>query len=117
MKKIILIIVIFILAAGFLVTPAFSRERGLTKEEERVLDRYETEYVESTRQLLTSHALDYSGINMTKTMDENGVIEYTMCIHNERIDGMTVLEQRKLKEELSQISFGKENISITLAFI
>lgn len=60
----------------------------------------EQEYVKEIKSCLREKGYENSGVMMTRVVDENGKREYTITIHNKRINKLSEEEKKNLQKEL-----------------
>jgi len=76
----------------------------------------EDDYVRQIRQLLDEKLLIHSGVTMTKISFGDGHVEYTVKIHNNRIDRLSSKQQKELLEELGRLYFDLPDCAVYFEF-
>lgn len=88
----------------------FDLNNPLIKEEEKSC-------VEQVKKVLEEHKCKNSGVTITKTIDIQGMRQYQVTIHHDKINKMTDTEKRELCQDLEEIKFKQENFTISYNFI
>lgn len=65
----------------------------------------EQEYVSEIKAVLSEMGYSNSGVTLRRVSDEEGNRIYTIMIHHQRIDSLSVEEKEKLKKQLGMAEF------------
>lgn len=110
---IVLVIVIVFCVAGTV--------KGKNNAEERVEKHYlasvEKEYRQEVKEILQKEGYKQSGITMTRVIQENGNIDYTVKIHHKKLGKLSKLQKEELQKELNRIDFAVESVSFCHEFL
>ncbi len=91
-----------------------------SNKDERQLGLYyreqEQQLVRDTRNYLNESGFTNSGVTLTSVID-NGMREYTITIHHDKIHRMDETEREILKAELATFVFAEENCSFSHEFL
>ena len=77
----------------------------------------EKEYEAQVRRLLEERLFANSGVMMTKVIYGDGYVEYTVQIHNDRIDRLPACEQESLIRQLELLEFPLPDSTVCHEFI
>ncbi len=113
MKKVVVFIIFAIFFLGMRVT-AYSGNRGLSEEELRQLDQYEVTYKKNVMEVLSDNYMENSGLNMNKTIDEDGHIEYVISIYYGKADRMRTERMDRIISSIQEIPFEYEDAGFSV---
>lgn len=110
---IILVFIIAFCTAG--TVKSISKED--TQAKEAYYQEMEKEYLAQVRTYLNSRGFFNSGVTMTRITTEEGVREYSVVIHNSRINALSDTEKTDLKEDLEELYSGMEECIFSHEFL
>lgn len=100
-------LLILVTALSFAGT-VMSRTDFNAAELEGYYQEEEARLVEDTRAYLNGHGLKNSGVMLTRVVEADGRREYTVTVHHQDIDKMTLEEREALALELAELDFSDE---------
>lgn len=86
------------------------------QEQSEQLEQLEKDYLRNVRDLLEEYTLYNSGVTMTKVIYENGGMEYTVTIHNSRLESLSRVKLGELERDLSCTKLSLEGVCIQYRF-
>lgn len=113
----IVTLVLVIISAFFMGETAISQSKSKLKAGSSAYHEMEKEYLKSTRKLLREKGYENSGVNLTKTIDEEGNRTYTVKIHNSKINALEKEEKEALLEALEEVPFADEACGFSHEFL
>lgn len=112
------VIFLLVCVAGFFMERTVISQAGSVQRAEKEMYRQmEREYLEETEKILEKSGFFNSGVNMTKTIDEEGERTYFLQIHNGRINALGKEEKDELLIKLKGVVFGDEACEFHHEFI
>lgn len=94
---------------------------GKNNEKERVEKHYlasiEKEYRQEITDILQKEGYKQSGITMTRVIQDEGMIDYTVKIHHKKLGKLSEIQKQELEKKLKQIDFAVENVSFCHEFL
>lgn len=94
----LILLVTFFLAAGIRANGRSNRIPDITGEYYRQI---ENEYLADVRQILTANGFSNAGLSLTKQVNEEGGLDYTLSVHHRRIDKMDETKRAELTDMLT----------------
>ena len=94
----LILLVTFFLAAGIRANGRSNRIPDITGEYYRQI---ENEYLADVRQILTENGFSNAGLSLTKQVNEDGGLDYTLSVHHRRIDKMDETKRAELTDMLT----------------
>ena len=94
----LILLVTFFLAAGIRANGRSNRIPDITGEYYRQI---ENEYLADVRQILTENGFSNAGLSLTKQVNEEGGLDYTLSVHHRRIDKMDETKRAELTDMLT----------------
>jgi len=108
-KRVLAVLCLFVCVAGAFMGKTVVSEAGSKQQAERELyHEMEMEYLKETMEILSESGYSYSGVNLTKVIDEEGRRTYTVRIHNRKIDALNDEKKEELLNELRSVYFADE---------
>jgi hypothetical protein len=95
----LILLVTFFLAAGIRANGRSNRIPDITGEYYRQI---ENEYLADVRQILTKNGFSNAGLSLTKQVNEEGGLDYTLSVHHRRIDKMDETKRAKLTDMITE---------------
>jgi len=120
MKKIeitIITIGLFLILMSVFGIKASGRERAAAGDYSEKYRTEEREYVDSVRAKLTELGYSQAGLVMTKVVNEDGTIIYTLTIHHSRIDKMNEYERKQLSDIITEETIDVENSTVVTEYL
>lgn len=77
----------------------------------------EETYMKQVREKLTNMGYENAGVYMSRIVETDGSMEYTVHIHHRRIDKMSEIQKEELERQLEQIEFSDCTAKIYRKFI
>lgn len=108
-----LVLVIAFLAAG----TAKSISESEARLEEAYYQELEKNYISEIREYLESQGFRNSGVTMTRVLTQDGHREYSVLIHNSRLNRLSDDEKQDLKEDLKQLYSGMDECGFCHEFL
>lgn len=87
------------------------------KHTENTYMMMETQLRENVREYLERNGYVDSGIMLTKVIDTDGSREYTLTVHNKRIDNLLDEEKQEILSDLASYDFEDVNCSFVHEFL
>lgn len=87
------------------------------KHTENTYMMMETQLRENVREYLERNGYVDSGIMLTKVIDSDGSREYTLTVHNKRIDNLLDEEKQEILSDLASYDFEDVNCSFVHEFL
>lgn len=84
---------------------AISQDKGKDIVDREHYMQLEKEYLTNVKTILEENGYQNSGVTMTKVMEEDGNREYTITIHNSKINMLSEMEQEALLSKFREIGF------------
>ena len=94
----LILLVTFFLTAGIRANGRSNRIPDITGEYYRQI---ENEYLDDVRQILTENGFSNAGLSLTKQVNEDGGLDYTLSVHHRRIDKMDETKRAELTDMLT----------------
>ena len=94
----LILLVTFFLAAGIRANGRSNRIPDITGE---YYSQIENEYLADVRQILTENGFSNAGLSLTKQVNEEGGLDYTLSVHHRRIDKMDETKRAELTDMLT----------------
>ena len=114
--KAMLVITVFIVAMIVLACRIKVNGREISYNDSSV-KAAEKEYVSTIRDILQDEGLRTAGVSLTKVIDpENGVV-YTLSVHHKLIDNMDVERRERLENRLDSVVLPVRNEGLNVVFI
>lgn len=107
-----------VLVSAFCITGTVMS--GSNKDERRLELYYreqEQQLVRDTRNYLNQSGFQNSGVTLTRVVNEDGVREYTVTVHHDKIHRMDDMERDALKRELAGLVFEEDNCCFSHEFL
>lgn len=113
----VLTLCLVLLSAFFIGGTVKSGSNKDNQQLERYYRAQEQQLVRDTRNYLNQSGFQNSGVTLTRVLEENGMREYTITVHHDKIDRMVEMEREALKAELSTLVFMEDNCSFSHEFL
>ncbi len=110
-------VLLIVITVFFMGETVESQAKSKLKAESSIYHEMEKEYLKNTRTILKEKGYENSGINMTKTIDEEGNRTYTVKIHNSKINALGEAEKESLLECLKSLQFADEECGFYHEFL
>lgn len=120
MKKIeitIITIGLFLILMSVFGIKASGRERAAAGDYSIKYRTQEREYVDNVRAKLSKLGYSQAGVAMTKVVNEDGTIVYTLTIHHSRIDKMNEYERKQLSDIITEEAIDVENSTVVTEYL
>lgn len=101
----------------FSVRTVTAQKEGYITKDSAVIKQMEKEYLENIKETLVSKHIVNSGVTMTKIIYEDGRREYTVTIHNDMINRLSVEKREELEETLAKTDFPVQNCQVYHEFL
>ena len=95
----LLLLMTFVLATGIKANGRSSRIPDITGE---YYKQIESEYLSDVRDRLDDNGFSNAGLSLTKQVNEDGGIDYTLSVHHRRIDRMDDTQRAELADMLTE---------------
>lgn len=110
-------IILVLVAALFFTKTVMSRTDIDAAELEGYYRVKEEALVKDTREYLSAHGFQNSGVMLTRVVDAEGKRYYTVTVHHGEIDRMTKEERAELADKMSELDFADENCTFSHEFL
>lgn len=77
----------------------------------------EQDFMDGVRERLDDNGFYNAGISLTKTLEVDGTLEYTVSIHHRRIDRMSQYQREQLSDIIIVDDIAIENSSVAVKYI
>ena len=94
-----------------------SQGKADMKSQKRYYAAMEQEYLSNMKQMLADMGYQNTGVTIRWISDEVGSRIYTVMIHHQKIDTLSIQEQELLQEKLSGTDFEDENCFFVYEFL
>ncbi|MBO5210282.1 MAG: hypothetical protein J6B68_13230 [Lachnospiraceae bacterium] len=94
-----------------------SQEKADVRSQKKYYAAMEQEYLSGVKQMLTDMGYQNSGVTIRWVTDEEGSRIYTVMIHHQKIDNLSMQEQKLLQEKLSGTEFEDDNCIFVYEFL
>lgn len=94
-----------------------SKEKADVKSQKQYYAAMEKEYVSEMKQMLSGMGYQNSGVTIRWVLDETGSRIYTVMIHHQKIDNLSMQEQGLLQQKLAETEFEDENCTFVYEFV
>ena len=114
----VFVTVLFVMISAFCISQTVSgKEDAEAKEQEAFYREQENKLLADTRAFLNQEGYYNSGVTLTRVVDSDGSMEYTITIHHSRIDRMDDFEKQELKNALEELVFVSKGCSFCHTFL
>ena len=112
----LILIMTFFLAAGIRANGRSNRIPDITGEYYRQI---ESEYLADVRNKLTENGYSNAGLSLTKQVNDDGGLDYTLSVHHRRIDKMDETKRAELSDMLTMndIAVDGRKTSVAVRYI
>ncbi len=121
MKKIgsfsVITVALVLVIAFFAAGTAKSISSNEARMEEAYYQELEKNYILEVRGYLESQGYRNSGVTMTRVLTQDGHREYSVLIHNSRLNCLSDEQKKDLKEELKQLYSGMDECGFCHEFL
>lgn len=116
--RFVLATICLVFVSAFCITgTVFSQTKPGNAELESYYRQQEKALVQETRAYLNQMGFQNSGVTLSRVVDTDGSMEYTMTIHHGKIDKMDEVSRESLKKGLSAFTFPAENCTFYHEFL
>lgn len=113
----VLTLCLVLVSAFFISKTVMSGSNKDRQQLELYYRQQEQQLVKDTRNYLNQSGFSNSGVTLTRVVEENGMREYTITVHHDKINRMDDNERVALKSELATLVFMEDNCSFSHEFL
>ena len=104
------------LLSFFISGTVISQAKDDISVDEAYMATLEKEYRKEIRNYLAEEGFDNCGVNLTKVILENGNREYTVLLHHDRLEKITMEKQEEMLENIKEMASLLENCNLEVEF-
>ena len=113
----VLTLCLVLVSAFFITGTVMSGNNPDEQQLELYYREREQQLVRDTRDYLNQSGFRNSGVTLTRVVEEDGMREYTITVHHDKIHGMNETEREILKTELATLVFVEDSCSFSHEFL
>ena len=113
-----LVMTIFLigLLSFFVSGTVVSQAKDDMSADEAYMVTLENEYRKEIRNYLAEEGFENCGVNLTKVIHENGNREYTVLVHHDRLEKITIEKKEEMTENIKEMATMGENCYLEVEF-
>jgi len=113
----VLTLCLVLVSAFFVCGTVLSGSNKDQQQLELYYRQQEQQLVQDTRNYLNQSGFQNRGVTLTRVVEENGMREYTITVHHDKIHRMDEKEKSTLKAELAALVFMEDNCNFSHEFL